>query len=65
MFSLQRGIRSKVTDVNDKPREPVLFCGLASKEISALRPDTLTFSQQVRCMMMGCGWICSTRWPAC
>jgi hypothetical protein len=48
VFSLQRGIKTKVTDVNVKPREPVLFCGLAAKEITALRPDTLTFSQQVR-----------------
>lgn len=47
VFSLQRGIKTKITDANVKPREPVLFCGLASKEITALRPDTLTFSQQV------------------
>lgn len=47
VFSLQRGIKTKITDVNAKPREPVLFCGTAAKEITALRPDTLTFSQQV------------------
>lgn len=49
MFSLKRGAGTKVTDVNVKPREPVLFCGTAAKEITALRPDTLTFDQQVRC----------------
>jgi hypothetical protein len=49
-FSLHRGIRTKVTDANVKPREPVLFCGLASKEIVALRPDSNTFSEQV--------WVC-------
>jgi hypothetical protein len=47
VFSLHRGIKTKVTDVNVKPPEPVLFCGLAAKEITALRPDTLAFSQQV------------------
>ena len=56
VFSLQRGIKTKITDANVKPREPVLFCGLASKEITALRPDTLTFSQQVRgCAHVGVG----------
>ncbi len=54
VFSLQRGIKTKITDVNVKPREPVLFCGLASKEITALRPDTLTFSQQVSQGRAGC-----------
>lgn len=49
MFSLKRGAGTKVTDVNVKPREPVLFCGTAAKEITALRPDTLTFDQQVGC----------------
>lgn len=55
VFSLQRGIKTKVTDKNVKPREPVLFCGLAGKEITALRPDTLTFSEQVRLERRGGG----------
>lgn len=53
MFSLKRGAGTKVTDVNVKPREPVLFCGTAAKEITALRPDTLTFDQQVGCGIIG------------
>lgn len=53
VFSLLRGIKTKVTDVNVKPRDPVLFCGLAAKEISALHPDTLTFSQQVSALSTG------------
>jgi len=56
VFSLQRGIKTKVTDKNVKPREPVLFCGLAAKEITALRPDTLTFSEQMH-MNGHTGWV--------
>jgi hypothetical protein len=60
VFSLHRGIRTKVTDANVKPREPVLFCGLAAKEVVALRPDTLAFSEQVGARARLAGWL--ARW---
>lgn len=47
VFSLHPGMKPQITDANTKPR-PVIFCGLAAKEIAAWQPDSLKFNEQVR-----------------
>jgi len=46
VFSLHPAMKPKITDGKAKPR-PVMFCGLAAKDIAAWQPDSLTFNEQV------------------
>jgi hypothetical protein len=48
VFSLHPGFKPKIKDPNTKQSRPVVYCGLAAKEIAAWQPDALKFSEQVR-----------------
>jgi hypothetical protein len=47
VFSLHPGFKPKIKDPNTKQSRPVVYCGLAAKEIAAWQPDALKFSEQV------------------
>lgn len=55
VFSLQRGVTPKIVDPNVKMSKPVVYLGLAAKEITAWQPDQLTFNDKVG------GWYVSSR----
>lgn len=48
VFSLQQGIKPKFVDPNTKQAKPVIYLGLAAKEIAAWQPDQLTFNDKVQ-----------------
>jgi hypothetical protein len=52
VFSLHPGFKPKIKDPNTKQTRPVVYCGLAAKEIAAWQPDALKFSEQVS--TLGC-----------
>ncbi|WIA08698.1 hypothetical protein OEZ85_008123 [Tetradesmus obliquus] len=56
VFSLHPGFKPKIKDPNTKQSRPVVYCGLAAKEIAAWQPDALQFSEQVR-MNGHTGWV--------